>query len=218
MRNRVPFLILMTLACFALLWTGSTKARAIQATQPANNADLSNEQNVAEQMVPAQAVLDSNIDARKMQPGQQFRATLSGTVHLKDGIELPHGTTLVGTIATDSVKTGGGSTLALRFTQAEPKGGKAIPIEAIIVGVAPPEYSDTWDNSDGQAPPNPWNGKTLQIDQIGVLSGVDLHSRIGGNASGIFVATKKNDMKLTAKSQISLAIGAQPAAGMNSGY
>lgn len=46
----------------------------------------------------------------------------------------------------------------------------------------------------------------LQIDEIGALSGVDLHSRIASKNSGVFVSTKKDDMKLSAGSEFALAI------------
>jgi hypothetical protein len=159
---------------------------------------------VAAQMVPAQAVLSQAIDATKMQPGQQFQAKLSDTVHLKNGVDLPKGTDLVGTVATDKMGNGE-STLALRFTKANLKDGKAVPIEATIVGIAPPAYRSSWDGTGSEAPPIPWNGRTLQIDDIGVLSGVDLHSTIAGQNSAVFV-TKKDHVKLASASQLSLAI------------
>jgi hypothetical protein len=130
-------------------------------------------------------------------------------VHLKDGSELPRGTALVGTVAADNMQQyGAKSILALRFTQAQLKDGKTIPIQATIVGVAPPMTTDSWDQGAGEAVPDPWNGSALQIDVVGVLSGVDLHSRIDGRNSGVFVSTKKDDMKLAAQSQMSLALTA----------
>ena len=130
-----------------------------------------------------------------MQPGAQFKAVLSDTVHLKNGIELPKGTTLVGTIATGSAPQGVKAELALRFTQADLKSGKTIPIEATIVGVAPP-VDNLGDSLSEQVPPSPWNGKAMQFDMTGVLSNVDLHSRIAGKNSGVFVSDKKSDIKL----------------------
>jgi hypothetical protein len=210
------FTLSTLIACGALLIPGAARAKTSGANG-AGSGEVSAAESVAAQMVPAQAVLDQALDARKTQPGQQFRATLMSTVHLKDGTELPHGTVLVGTVATDKVGSGSGSTLALKFTQAQVKGGKTIPIEATIIGIAPPSDSTAWDGSDAPAPPDPWNGSALQVDDVGVINGVDLHSKIADENSGVFVATKKDDVKFAARSQLSLAIGAQSGSGMNGG-
>jgi len=172
---------------------------------------------VAAQMVPANATLAQAIDAKKMQPGQPFQAKLSDTVHLKNGVELPRGTTLVGTVATDQMGNGK-STLALRFTKADLKGGKEIPIQATIVGVAPPANGSGWDGSGAQAPPSPWNGSSLQVDEIGVMSGIDLHSKIAGEDSGVFVSSRKDNMKFLNQSQLSLAIAPRGTSETSGGF
>jgi len=207
----------LVVTCGALLYPGNANAKAPVAQSSGMNAASAAAESEAAQMVPAAAVLDKALDARKAQAGQEFRATLTGTIHLKNGMELPRGTALLGTIATDKMQSGGRSTLALRFTQAQLKDGKAIPIQAMIVGVAPPESYETWEQNGGGAPPDPWNREVLQVDQVGVLSGVDLHSRIASENSGAFVSTRKDDMKLAAKSQLSLAVGPQASAGTSGG-
>jgi hypothetical protein len=158
-------------------------------------------------MVPAQVALENGLDARKAKPGEEFRARLDHTVHLKNGTELPHGTVLIGEVTTDDMQTKGNSRLALRFTKAELKDGKTIPLKATIVGVQPPD----WDSPSGedQTYQLPWSDHTLQVDQEGVLSGVDLHSRIASNNSGVFVTTKKDDVKLSAGSELTLAVAQQ---------
>lgn len=171
------------------------------------NHSNSSAQAQAAQMVPAQAVLATRIDASKMQPGTKFRATLSQAVRLDNGTELPHGTRLIGTVTSDSMAQGK-AMLALRFTQADLKDGKTLPIKATIVDLSPgqSDYSELMDAANN---PIPWDRKTEKVDAIGVLSGVDLHSNIAGNNSGVFVATKKEDVKLRAGSELSLAIGAK---------
>jgi hypothetical protein len=182
----------------------STQADSVDPSVPVSVA-----QQEASEMVAAQAILDDAIDAKKVQPGQQFRATLRDTVRLKNGVELPRHTVLVGTIATDEMRDGGTSTLALRFTQAELKDGKVVPIQADIMAVISPSDTDaeSWDyNNVGNSGFN-WNGTTLQVDEP--LSGVELHSSIGSPDSGVFVSTKRDEMKISSGSQLSLAIAAQ---------
>jgi hypothetical protein len=206
---------LLVFFCPQASWT---QAGQDAQTTDNNTAQSATADSAAAQMVPAQAVLVKDVDSRTAQPGQQFQVTLSSTVQLKNGPELPRGTMLVGTIATDNAHASGSSTLALRFTQANLKDGKSIPIVATIVGIAPPSTYEGGINVGDVTPPDPWDGKTLQSDVIGAEAGVDLHSRIAGDNSGVFVATKKSDVKLAASSQFALAIGAQSAvAGMNGG-
>lgn len=215
MTIKAVFAASITLASCAVLCLGSAGAQT-QDTQTSVTNTSGSAQMTAAQMAPAQATLANDLDARKVKPGQQFHAVLSGTVHLRNGVELPRGTVLVGTIAMDSMQTGAGSTLALRFTQADVKGGKVVPIEATIVGYAPPSEGNAWDYTDNQSTLVPWNGKSLQVDDTGVLSGVDLHSKIADNNSGVFVS-KKKDMKLSANSLLSLAITVENPTGMSSG-
>ncbi len=205
MNCKTLFAVSTTFAAFVLAHPGSAGAQNSFASE--SNVSASASQSEASQMVPAQAVLDKGIDARKMQPGEQFRATLSETVYLKNGTELPRDTVLVGTIATDQMRDGGTSTLALRFTQAQLRGGKVIPIQADIMGVAGPT-SDSPDPNYPNEAIAPWDGKSIQVDETGAISGVELHSSIGSQNSGVFVSKKKDEMKLSAGSQISLAIAA----------
>ena len=162
----------------------------------------------AVQMVPAQAALATSLDARTMQPGTQFQATLNDTIHLKNGTELPHGTRLVGTVSSDSMTPQAKSVLALRFTQAQLKDGKVVPIKATITDL---HAGGRYGTDPLTSQPNlaPWDGKSLTVDDLDVVSGVDLHSRIAGNNSGVFVSNTKDDVKLQAGSQMELAIAAQ---------
>lgn len=145
--------ISLVVTCGALLYPVNANAQAPGAQSSDTNAVSAAAESAAAQMVPAAAVLDKALDARKAQAGQEFRATLTSTIHLKNGTELPRGTALLGTIATDRMQSAGRSTLALRFTQAQLKNGKAIPIQAMIAGVAPPEGYETWEQNGGGAPP-----------------------------------------------------------------
>ncbi|HEY1647172.1 MAG TPA: hypothetical protein VGF96_04265 [Terracidiphilus sp.] len=161
----------------------------------------------AEQMVPVKVHLVREIDARKDQPGGRFEAQVDDTVHLKTGTELPRGTVLVGTIVTDQMQDQGLSRLALRFTQAKLKDGQVIPIEATIAGITGPAYSAGY-TEDSSGPPS-WSPGTLQVDELGVVKDVDLHSRIGGANSGVLVSTTKDNVKLNSGSRMTLAIAAE---------
>jgi|SRR5579863_7543332 len=207
MRTRGMFAISIALTTAALLYPGLTSAQN-SASGP---ADPPQAQGVASQMVPAEATLDKPIDARKVHPGEEFKATLSGTVQLKNGTELPRDTVLVGTIAADQMQSGGTSTLALRFTKAQLKDGKVIPIKADIMGISGPNEGDPTESYFTSYNITPWDGTTTNVDEPSAISGFDFHSRIGGQDSGLFESTKKDEIKLSAGSQIALAIAAQSA-------
>jgi hypothetical protein len=178
-----------------------------QGSAPANSTDPAG-QSQAVNMVPGRAALIKTLDARKLKPGDQVKIRLADTIHLKDGSELPHGTTLLGLVSTDQTQQGI-SKLALRFNKAQLKSGKVIPIKATIVGLFPPESENQYgyDVAAGDQQPNSWTSATLQVDQLGVISGVDLHSKIAGDNSGVFVTTKKDDVRLNSGSELLLAIG-----------
>jgi hypothetical protein len=157
-------------------------------------------------MVPVNAVLSHALDAKKDHPGSAIEARLTGRARLSDGTELPSGSILMGQVVTDDMQNQGKSTLALRFDQARLKDGKVIPIRATIVGLLSP-VSD----SGAYAAPNNWTDATLQIDEVGVVPGVDLHSNIASQNSGVFISTKKDNVKLAQGSQVQLAIGPRTA-------
>jgi hypothetical protein len=198
----------------ALLLPAFSVAQSTVNSQPSQNVQSTSTapagQQEATQMVPAQAALVDNLDANKVQPGGQFKAKLSGKVRLRNGPELPSGTMLIGSVATDDMQLAGTSKLALRFSQAQLKNGQVIPIKATIVGVLPSESSNPEDGVTpgvgGDQAQTGWSNGTLQVDQIDALSGVDLHSKIASANSGVFVSTRKNDVKLSKGSEIELAI------------
>lgn len=158
----------------------------------------------AQKMVPVNAALSHDLDAKKDHPGSPVEAKLSESVRLADGTELPSGSSLLGKVAEDDMQQQGTSKLALRFDQARLKDGKVIPIRATIVGIFHPVNAA--DGSTGDQVPNTWSPGTLQMDQLGVIPGVDLHSNVASADSGVFVSTKKDDVKLYRGSQLQLAI------------
>ena len=168
----------------------------------------------ASMMKPASASLVKTVDANQDKSGQTVDAKLDGKVRLSNGTELPRGTMLLGKVTTDDMQQQGLSKLALRFDQARLKDGTNVPIRATIVGFYGPAAAETVVGSEGGVQvPNDWTAKTLQLDQENVVNGVDLHSRISSQNSGVFVSTKKDDVKLRAGSEIQFAIA--PAATNN---
>lgn len=213
MRSRSIFAFSIALASCTLfcpmLASASSASQVAKFSETVSPAAARRE---ATEMVPAEAVLAQEIDAKKMQPGEQFHARLNDKVQLKDGVELPKGTELIGKVAKDDMETNGTSTLALNFTTAHLKNGKTIPIDATIMGITPPEYGAAWDGGATQAAPGRWNGQVLQLDEVGALSGVDLHSRIAGQESGVFISSNNDNVKLSNQSQLSLAIAGRESA------
>lgn len=194
----------VALATFALLCPGFAHASSAANVKGSSTITASSSaQQEALRMVPAQASLIGNLDANKIKPGQSFRAELSGTIHLKNGPELPRGTRLLGTVSIDHMQADGTSRLALRITRAQLKHGKIIPIKATIVGYSP---ESTFSSDEYGSSNNNWTSSTLQVDQLGAIAGVDLHSKIASRNSGVFVSTKKDNMKLSSGSQLALAI------------
>ena len=182
-------------------------ARTAPTAGPGTYAPSAWAQTEATHMVPAEATLIDSINAQKMQLGATFKARLNSKIELKNGPTLPSGTILMGKVANDDMNVQGRSKLALRFTQAQLKDGQVVPIKATIVGA----YTNADENANGYdnyplQPPNTWNSKTLVIDQLSVSSGVDLHSRIASNNSGVFVTTSKDNVKLGRGSDLALAI------------
>lgn len=181
----------------------------------------------ANEMVRATVALTRALDAKKDQQGSQFEARLEKTVHLKNGPELPKGTLLVGKVTADDMQEQGASKLAVRFTEAKLKDGTTVPIHATIMQLYPPvgltqsgspipQESSPITEADGDT--NTWNHQELKVDQMGALKNVDMHSSVASQNSGVFVSTKKDDVKLWQGSQLDLALAAQnnPQQGMNS--
>jgi hypothetical protein len=166
----------------------------------------------AMRMVPARAVLLRPLDAKDDHSGSTVQAKLVQKVTLTNGTVLPNDTILAGEVTVDDLQQKGMSTLALRFNQAHLKNGSVVPIKATIVGFYGPRAGDwhSYPMGTGDQVPNSWNDGTLQFDQISVVTDVDLHSKISSANSGVFVSTKKDDIKLDEGSEIQFAIAPGP--------
>jgi hypothetical protein len=197
--KRKPAIVLLAAACTLMLFC-SSPAFARDESQSAAQ--------VASKMVPAEASISKTLDITKDRVGDAITARLSDTVHLKNGPKLPSGTELIGNITNDDMNVSGKSKFALNFTSAKLKDGQIVPIKATIVGIFRPQSTSYMGVPipAGTQVPNNWTDRTLQVDQIDVLNGVDLHSKISSQNSGVLVSSKDNDMKLHPGTELALAI------------
>ena len=204
-RKSAITLLIAPVALTLLLWQSSLAQTAQSSTAPAAGT------HEAALMVPARAYLLRDLDAKKDHSGDTFEAKLSDTVHLKNGPELPKGTIFIGVVTDDEMQLHALSKLALRITSAKLSDGKSIPVKATIVNIDAPQSTDAegYPVEPGKQMPNDWNKKILATDQIDALHDVDLHSRISGKNSGVFVSTKNDNMKLKEGSELELAIAEQ---------
>ncbi|MGA8937967.1 MAG: hypothetical protein WB439_02270 [Acidobacteriaceae bacterium] len=157
---------------------------------------------------PGVVELTHELDARKAMPGEIIQTRLTGTVHLADGTKLPSGTWLTAKVVRDAVQSDNVS-LALRFTDARLKNGTKIPIKATIIDVAPNAYGS---DQSGIMVPDNLNKMQNSIDAIGIESGVDMHSSVSSQNSGVFVSKTKDDVKLPNGTEFELALS--PRSGM----
>lgn len=148
---------------------------------------------------PGIVAFTHGLDAHKLATGKTVRVQLTNTVRFADGTKLPDGTWLSATVVQDSLQRGN-VRLALRFTKAQLKDGKTMPIKATILAV-----SSSYSASSDLVMPIPHNSKDA-VDVVGVTSGVDLHSKVSSPDSGVFVSKTKDDVKLNTDTEMELAI------------
>ena len=175
---------------------------------PSNPQATGQGEGEAQNMVQANATFTKSIKSSSVQPGAACDVKLNTAVTLQNGTTLPKGTIINGQVVDDNSQPGSAH-LAVQFTQAR-LANQTIPIKATIVGIFnTPSNGNSYDpwggESLGTTPPK-WNKSTLQIDQVNALPGIDLHSRIVGENSGVFVSNKKSDVKLGPSLSVALAI------------
>jgi hypothetical protein len=153
--------------------------------------------------------LTHDVDANKLATGATIQTRLIQAVHLPDGTTLPRGTWMDATVEPDDMQIDARVKLALRFTDAKTKNGKTVPIKAMIIAVAtqPQPVINDPDLLETMLPvSSSLNNETQGVDDIGIASGVDMHSKTSSQNSGVFVTNKKNDVKLPNGTKMALAI------------
>jgi hypothetical protein len=198
----------------SLLFVQAAEAQAGPNAQSTGVASNATEE--AARMVPANAIFLSSIDSQKLAVGTQVKVKLQSQVRLNNGSVLPGGTVLVGQVVEDTTQTGKAK-LAVRFTEADLKKGQTVPIKVTIFNLfqAP---SDTVNVGDTTIPPG-WDKQALGVNHADVVPGIDLHSSIDNPNSGVFVSTKKSNIKLSSNYGVSLAIAPRSSSEQSaSGY
>jgi hypothetical protein len=145
----------------------SLSAVAENAQQGANGA----------QLVAANAVLQTKIDAKTAKVGDTVTAKLISSVRIPSGPELGRNTLLIGHIdQVQAAENNGASTVVLTFDKAQPKNGQAIAIKSTIVGIYPAGTSfvtpDLNPQLKLQQAPSSAHGYSLTSDMQGSNSGV----------------------------------------------
>ena len=137
----------------------------------------------AAQLVSANAVLETKIDARTAKAGDAVTAKLTSSIHLPSGTELQRNTLLTGHIdQVQAAANDGVSTVVLTFDKAQPKDGQAIAIKSTILGIYP--------SGTDLLPPDLTAQKIEQAPSS--AHGYSLTSDVQGSNSGVLKADGKN--------------------------
>jgi hypothetical protein len=135
-------------------------------------------------LVAANAVLQTKIDAKTAKAGDTVTAKLTSSIRIPGGTELQRNTLLIGHIdQVQAAENNGVSTVVLTFDKAQPKRGQAIAIKSTIVGMQP--------GGTDLFPPdlNP----QLKVEQApNSAHGYSLTSDVQGTNSGVLKADGKN--------------------------
>jgi len=199
-----------SLGC-ALALLGAGAAWAQPADSPVNAADSS-----ADWLAGGTARLGGAIDSRSAKQGDAVEAKLDSAVKTPDGTELPAGTKLQGSVSAVQASQGRGpSSVSIRFTKAELKSGKVVPVKVVVTAAYP--------NNDGQTA---FYGDSLigpaerrvsikdQFDQEpGTLSHIAMNSAAGSSDSATF-SNNKGDVKLQSGTFLQIGI-AQQTSGLS---
>jgi hypothetical protein len=153
------------------------------------------------QLVEGNAQLDSSVTTKSAKQGDVVTANLASTVKTSQGVELPHGTKLIGHVDQVVASNGkGASKLVLTFDKAQLKNGKEVAIKATIAGVAP---------SDGTVDIPSTVASDATFDQLpGSFGGVSLHSAVKEDDSGTLTGDH-HDVHLSRGTQMLIALAPQ---------
>ena len=190
--------------CAAILVVMSPFAARPQESQE-SSVNANQAQQDAAMMVPAHASLRTKLNAKQSHAGEEIRAELERTIQLKNGPELPHGTQLLGEVTAVEAKPDK-VRLALRFDEAQLRDGSKIPIKAMILFIQSASSVGTDSDLARVSARDVWTPNIYKVDQLGTISGADLHSSITSDDSGVITSNKKDDLTIGKGSEIDLVI------------
>jgi hypothetical protein len=162
----------LCIACTALVLSLSAMAKDVQSNTNQG------------QLVAANAVLQTKIDAKTAKSGDIVTAKLTSSVRIPGGTELQRNTLLIGHIdQVQAAENNGVSTVVLTFDKAQPKSGQAIAIKSTIVGIYP---------SGTDLVPQDLNPQLKMEQAPSTAHGYSLTSDMQGSNSGVLKANGKN--------------------------
>lgn len=184
--------------------------------QSGNNSSQSG--NSSMQLAGATARLDKALNTQNATQGEAVEAKLQGKVKTADGVELPGGTELSGTVsAVQASANGGPSRISVRFDEAKLKDGKTVPVKVIVTGAYPSsenQMATYGEENMGSAPR--WVRGEKYDQEAGILSHIAMTSRVSGHNSATF-SDSKGDVKLKAGTYLQVGISPRGNGGMSAG-
>jgi hypothetical protein len=162
----------------------------------------------AGQPVAANAVLQTDINAKTAKVGDVVTAKLTASVLIPGGEELRRNSTLIGRVdQVQAAENKGISTVVLTFDKAQPKNGQPIAIKSTIVGIYPEDTN--------VLPPD--LHQQLQVEQEPASAhGYSLTSDVRGSNSGVLKADGKN-VRVERGAELEFAMGPTAAAPTTGG-
>jgi hypothetical protein len=123
---------------------------------PAGSSQTQAAGNAAVELKPVKAELVKSLDSKSAKPGDPVIAKTQESVKTANGTQIPKGTKLIGTVVLvkPHSKQEQNSELAVKFDQAQLKGGQALPIHSVIQSLSPPADETAASSADmmGGAP------------------------------------------------------------------
>ena len=219
MQNSGKSKLLFALVAFALLSAVPSIVAASSASavlSPIGTAD----QKPAQFSMPA--LLDTALDSKKRNAGDEVQAKIVGDVKLADGTVIPKGAKVIGHVAESKAisKGDGKSLLTIAFDKIAMPDGKALSIKGHIQAVAPNPYAGQ--NSGGGVDYGSSLNRTIQHAgpsqeehlQIPVLNeqsaGVEGIKNLGLSDDGVLTSGEKS-VKLERNAQLVLRAQILPA-------
>ncbi|GGH02780.1 hypothetical protein [Silvibacterium dinghuense] len=154
-------------------------------------------------LMSSDATLIHALNTKSAAPGQIVTVQLTDSIRTPEGVELPHGTQLLGKIDTvEAAKDRGPAKLTLTFSQARLKDGKTLPVKATLVS-----FSSA---NDPAELPLPVSADGVFDQVAGAIGDTALHSAVKDDTSGT-LTSKRGDIKLPEGTQFLVALDQAPS-------